>query len=72
VPNDFTIMRFSDGTQDFVCVEHVAGGLNIDDERDFELFVDAWDRLRGSALETGDTAAFLTQLSEQLRAQLPF
>jgi transcriptional regulator with XRE-family HTH domain len=72
VPNDFTIMRFSDGTQDFVFVEHVAGGLNIDDERDFELFVDAWDRLRGSALETGDTAAFLTELSDQLRAQLPF
>ncbi|MGP4019375.1 helix-turn-helix domain-containing protein [Saccharopolyspora sp. 5N708] len=72
VPNDFTIMRFSDGTKDFVFVEHVAGGLYLDDEDDFDLFNDAWDRLRGAALERHDTTEFLHQLAEQFRAQVTF
>lgn len=70
VPGDFTIMRFSDATTDFVFVEHAAGGVYIDDEGDFELFVDAWDRLRGAALERNETAEFLTELAEQFRGQL--
>ena len=64
VPNDFTIMRFSDATKDFVFVEHAAGGIYIDDEADFELFVDAWDRLRGAALERTETAEFLEKLAQ--------
>jgi transcriptional regulator with XRE-family HTH domain len=70
VPNDFTIVRFSDATKDFVFVEHAAGGVYIDDESDFELFVDAWDRLRGAALERNETAEFLEMLAHDLRAQI--
>ena len=70
VPNDFTIMRFADATKDFVFVEHAAGGVYIDDEGDFELFVDAWDRLRGAALERNETAEFLEELTHGLRAQI--
>jgi transcriptional regulator with XRE-family HTH domain len=70
VPNDFTIMRFSDTTKDFVFIEHAAGGLYIDDESDFELFVDAWDRLRGAALERGETAEFLEKLAQDFRGQI--
>lgn len=69
-PNDFTIMRFSDATKDFVFVEHAAGGVYIEDEGDFELFVDAWDRLRGAALERGETADFLEKLVQDLRTQI--
>lgn len=68
VPNDFTIMRFSDATKDFVFVEHAAGGIYIEDEGDFELFVDAWDRLRGAALERAETAEFLEKLAQEFRA----
>jgi transcriptional regulator with XRE-family HTH domain len=70
VPNDFTIMRFSDATKDFVFVEHAAGGIYIDDEGDFELFVDAWDRLRGAALERNETAEFLEDLAREFRTQI--
>jgi hypothetical protein len=70
VPNDFTIMRFSDTTKDFVFVEHAAGGMYIDDEGDFELFVDSWDRLRGPALERNETVEFLKKLAEEFQAQL--
>ncbi|GAB3444637.1 helix-turn-helix domain-containing protein [Actinophytocola sediminis] len=70
VPNDFTIMRFSDATKDFVFVEHAAGGVYIDDEGDFELFVDAWDRLRGSALERTETAEFLEKMAQDFRTQI--
>ena len=70
VPNDFTIMRFSDATKDFVFVEHAAGGVYIDDEGDFELFVDAWDRLRGAALERNETAEFLEGLAKEFRARV--
>ncbi|MCI2420610.1 helix-turn-helix domain-containing protein [Saccharopolyspora sp. K220] len=72
VPNDFTMMRFSDGTKDFVFVEHVAGGLYLDDEDDFDLFNDAWDRLRGAAMERHDTVEFLQHLADQFRAQVTF
>ncbi|QUQ64420.1 helix-turn-helix domain-containing protein [Kutzneria sp. CA-103260] len=70
VPNDFTIMRFSDTTKDFVFVEHAAGGIYIDDEGDFELFVDNWDRLRGVALERAETGEFLEKLAQDFRAQM--
>jgi transcriptional regulator with XRE-family HTH domain len=70
VPNDFTIMRFSDATKDFVFIEHAAGGIYIDDESDFELFVDAWDRLRGAALERAETAEFLEKLAQESRARM--
>jgi transcriptional regulator with XRE-family HTH domain len=70
VPNDFTIMRFSEATKDFVFVEHAAGGTYIDDDVDFELFVDAWDRLRGAALERSETVEFLAGLAQDFRAQL--
>ncbi|HEX7661891.1 MAG TPA: helix-turn-helix transcriptional regulator [Pseudonocardiaceae bacterium] len=70
VPNDFTLMRFSDATKDFVFVEHAAGGIYIDDEGDFELFVDAWDRLRGAALERNETAEFLHGLADRYRAEM--
>jgi transcriptional regulator with XRE-family HTH domain len=70
VPNDFTIMRFSDATRDFVFIEHAAGGMYIDDETDFELFVDSWDRLRGSALERNETAEFLGDLAATLQNEL--
>lgn len=71
VPGDFTIMRFSDETRDFVFVEHAAGGVYIDDETDFELFVDSWDRLRGAALERNEAADFLEKLAENFRERLP-
>ena len=70
VPNDFTIMRFADATKDFVFVEHATGGVYIDDEGDFELFVDSWDRLRGAALERGETVEFLEKLAEDLRTRI--
>jgi transcriptional regulator with XRE-family HTH domain len=70
VPNDFTIVRFSDTTKDFVFVEHAAGGVYIEDEDDFELFVDAWDRLRGAALERAETAEYLEKLAQDFRTQI--
>jgi transcriptional regulator with XRE-family HTH domain len=70
VPNDFTIMRFSAATKDLVFVEHAAGGVYIDDEGDFELFVDAWDRLRGAALERGETTDFLDKLAQEFRTRI--
>lgn len=70
VPNDFTIMRFADNTRDFVFVEHAAGAINIDDERDFELFVDAWDQLRDAAMRKAETVEYLRELADEFRAQL--
>lgn len=70
VPNDFTILRFPERTRDFVYIEHAAGGLYLDDLKDFQIFVDAWDRLRGSALERKDTREFLTGLAGHYREQL--
>ncbi|AXB45769.1 helix-turn-helix domain-containing protein [Amycolatopsis albispora] len=70
VPNDFTIMRFPDRTRDFVYIEHSAGGLYLDDVKDFQLFVDSWDRLRGAALEHQDTRQFFKELAEHYRVQL--
>jgi Domain of unknown function (DUF5753) len=70
VPNDFTIMRFSEATKDFAFVEHAAGGIYIDDDADFELFVDAWDRLRGAALERSETVEFLEGLAQDFRARM--
>jgi transcriptional regulator with XRE-family HTH domain len=70
VPNDFTIMRFSDNTKDFVFVEHAAGALNIDDERDFELFVDSWDQLRDAAMRKNETVDFLESLADEFRQKL--
>jgi hypothetical protein len=70
VPNDFTIMRFHDRTRDFAYIEHAAGGLYLDDDKDFQLFVDSWDRLRGAALERQDTAGFLKELAEQYRTAM--
>lgn len=72
VPNDFTMMKFNDGTRDFVFVEHVAGGLYLDDEEDFNVFNDAWDRIRGAALEQHDTADLLRKLGEKHREQIDF
>src|SRR5699024_3620788 len=37
VPNDFTIMRFPERTRDFVYIEHAAGGLYLDDLKDFQI-----------------------------------
>lgn len=68
LPNDFTIMRFSGGTRDFVFIEHAAGGVYIEDEADFELFIDAWDRLRGVALERDESARFLQELAARLHS----
>ncbi|WP_216213415.1 helix-turn-helix domain-containing protein [Amycolatopsis aidingensis] len=70
VPNDFTIMRFPDRTRDFVYVEHCAGGLYLDDIKDFQIFVDAWDRLRGAALERHETRQFFKELAELYRGQM--
>lgn len=70
VPNDFTIMRFPDRTRDFVYVEHSAGGLYLDEVKDFQLFVDAWDRLRGAALERHDTRQFLQELADEYRVAM--
>lgn len=71
-PNDFTIMRFSDATRDFVFVEHAAGGIYIEDEQDFELFVDSWDRLRGATLERDESVEFLERLASEFRGQIAF
>ncbi|WP_158887674.1 helix-turn-helix domain-containing protein [Amycolatopsis anabasis] len=70
VPNDFTIMRFPDRTRDFVYIEHSAGGLYLDEPKDFQLFVDSWDRLRGAAMERQDTRQFLKDLAEKYRAAM--
>src|SRR4051812_43669314 len=70
VPNDFTIMRFADQTRDFVYIEHSAGGIYLDDQKDFQLFVDAWDRLRGAALERQETREFLKKLAASYRAAM--
>ncbi|HVV13318.1 helix-turn-helix transcriptional regulator [Amycolatopsis sp.] len=70
VPNDFTIMRFPDRTRDFVYIEHSAGGHYLDDQKDFQLFVDSWDRLRGAALERQETREFLKELAEQYRRRM--
>ena len=72
VPNDFTLMRFSDATKDFVFIEHAAGGIYLDDANDFELFVDSWDRIRGAALEVNDSVDFLRDLAREFRSQLSF
>ncbi|WP_243788203.1 helix-turn-helix transcriptional regulator [Saccharopolyspora gloriosae] len=71
-PNDFTIMRFPDATKDFVFIEHAAGGIYLDDEGDFELFVDAWDRIRGAALELNESVDFLRGLAAEFRSQMKF
>lgn len=70
VPNDFTIMRFPDRTQDFIYLEHAAGGIYLDEVKDFQLFVDAWDRLRGAALERPETRNFLQKLAQEHREAL--
>jgi hypothetical protein len=70
VPNDFTIMRFPDRTRDFVYIEHSAGGLYLDDAKDFQLFVDSWDRLRGAALERAETRVFLQSLADSYRREM--
>lgn len=70
VPNDFTIMRFPDRTRDFVYVEHSAGGIYLDDMKDFQIFVDSWDRLRGAALEQAETRELVQGMAAHYRSQL--
>lgn len=70
VPNDFSIMRLPDNTRDFVYTEHPAGGNYLEDPKDFQLFVDAWDRLRGAALERQETRQFCSALAEQYRIEM--
>jgi transcriptional regulator with XRE-family HTH domain len=70
VPNDFTIMRFTDGTPNCVFVEHVAGGQKIENESQFKKFVEAWDQLRGPALEKAQTLDFLRALAADFAQQL--
>jgi transcriptional regulator with XRE-family HTH domain len=70
VPNDFTIMRFTDGTPNCVFVEHVAGSFKIENETQFKQFVEAWDQLRGPALEKNQTLDFLRDLADRFTEQL--
>ena len=70
VPNDFTIMRFTDGTPNCVFVEHVAGSVKIDNESQFKQFVEAWDQLRGPALEKNQTLDHLRELAREFVADL--
>lgn len=70
VPNDFTIMRFTDGTPNCVFVEHVAGAVKIENESQFKQFVEAWDQLRGPALEKTQTLEYLRGLEEQFKDEL--
>lgn len=70
VPNDFTIMRFTDGTPNCVFVEHVAGSTKIENEAQFKQFVDAWDQLRGPALEKNQTLDFLRELADRFTTEL--
>jgi len=70
VPNDFTIMRFTDGTTNCAFIEHVAGMQKIDNEAHFKKFVDAWDQLRGPALERTQTLEFLRDLATQFSGEL--
>jgi hypothetical protein len=70
VPNDFTIMRFTDGTPNCVFVEHVAGSVKIENETQFKQFVEAWDQLRGPALEKTQTLDFLRELADRFTADL--
>jgi transcriptional regulator with XRE-family HTH domain len=70
VPNDFTIMRFTDGTPNCVYVEHVAGGTKIDNEAQFKQFVEAWDQLRGPALEKAQTLDYLRDLANRFTREL--
>jgi transcriptional regulator with XRE-family HTH domain len=70
VPNDFTIMRFTDGTPNCVFAEHVAGSVKIDNEVQFKQFVEAWDQLRGPALEKTQTVDFLRALSDEFTTAL--
>jgi transcriptional regulator with XRE-family HTH domain len=70
VPNDFTIMRFTDGTPNCVFVEHVAGSFKIENETQFKQFVEAWDQLRGPALEKNQTLDFLRDLANRFTAEL--
>jgi hypothetical protein len=70
VPNDFTIMRFPDRTRDFVYTEHSAGGVYLDDQKDFQIFVDVWDRLRGAAMERHETREFLKELANSYRSKM--
>jgi transcriptional regulator with XRE-family HTH domain len=70
VPNDFTIMRFTDGTPNCVFVEHVAGAFKIESESQFKQFVEAWDQLRGPALEKNQTLDYLRDLADRFVAEL--
>jgi transcriptional regulator with XRE-family HTH domain len=70
VPNDFTIMRFTDGTPNCVFVEHVAGSVKIENETHFKQFVEAWDQLRGPALEKNQTLDYLRGMARDFAADL--
>jgi transcriptional regulator with XRE-family HTH domain len=70
VPNDFTIMRFTDGTPNCVFVEHVAGSVKIENESQFKQFVEAWDQLRGPALEKTQTLERLRELADEFMRAL--
>jgi hypothetical protein len=63
-------MRFTDGTPNCVFVEHVAGGQKIENEAHFKKFVEAWDQLRGPALEKSQTLDFLRKLAVDFARQL--
>lgn len=70
VPNDFTIMRFTDGTPNCAFVEHVAGSMKIENETQFKQFVEAWDQLRGPALEKTQTLDYLRDLADKFTRAL--
>jgi hypothetical protein len=70
VPNDFTIMRFTDGTPNCVFVEHVAGSVKVENESQFKQFVEAWDQLRGPALEKTQTLDRLRELADEFMRAL--
>jgi transcriptional regulator with XRE-family HTH domain len=68
--NEFSIMRFAGRNTDFAYIEHVAGGQYFEDVKDFQLFVDAWDQLRGAALERRETERYLKELASSYRGQV--
>jgi transcriptional regulator with XRE-family HTH domain len=66
LPNDFSILRFADGADPVVYVEHVAGGRCLQSAAELTKANQVWATIAACALDPADTVDFLRQLRAEI------
>lgn len=70
VPNDFTMMDFTNNTKSFVYIEYPGGGQQIEKPEIYSACYEQWDNIRGAALERDATRERLVELVAECQEEL--